>query len=32
MRPTVFTINALWDEDATVGTGRRDALPAAADH
>jgi hypothetical protein len=30
-KPVVFTISAIWDEDAQVWSGHNDDLPAAAD-
>jgi len=30
-RPVIFTITALWDEEASVWSGQCDAIPAAAD-
>jgi len=31
MKPTIFTIAASWDDEATVWTGHCDDIPAAAD-
>lgn len=31
MEPTVFTISAVWDEEASVWSGHCDDIPAAAD-
>jgi Domain of unknown function (DUF1902) len=30
-KPTIFTVSAVWDEDAKVWSGFCDAIPAAAD-
>jgi hypothetical protein len=30
-KPTIFTISAVWDEDASVWSGHCDEIPAAAD-
>lgn len=30
-KPTIFTISAVWDEDAAVWSGHCDDIPAAAD-
>ena len=30
-KPRIFTISAVWDEDASVWTGHCDEVPAAAD-
>ena len=30
-RPVVFTISAVWDEEASVWSGHCDDIPAAAD-
>lgn len=30
-KPTIFTISALWDEEASVWSGHCDEIPAAAD-
>jgi hypothetical protein len=30
-KPVIFTISAIWDEDASVWSGHCDAIPAAAD-
>jgi len=30
-KPVVFTISAIWDEEAGVWSGSCDAIPAAAD-
>lgn len=30
-KPTVFTISAVWDEEASVWSGHCDDIPAAAD-
>jgi hypothetical protein len=30
-KPTIFTISASWDNEASVWTGACDAIPAAAD-
>ena len=30
-KPTIFTISAIWDEDASVWSGHCDDIPAAAD-
>jgi hypothetical protein len=30
-KPTIFTISATWDEEASVWTGHSDDIPAAAD-
>ena len=30
-KPVIFTIIALWDEEASVWSGHCDAIPAAAD-
>ena len=30
-KPIIFTISAVWDEDALVWSGSCDAIPAAAD-
>ncbi|MEI9803308.1 MAG: DUF1902 domain-containing protein [Pseudolabrys sp.] len=30
-KPTIFTISAAWDEDASVWSGHCDDIPAAAD-
>ena len=30
-RPTIFTISALWDDEASVWSGHCDDIPAAAD-
>ena len=30
-KPVIFTISAVWDEDAGVWTGHCDEVPAAAD-
>ena len=30
-KPVIFTISAVWDEDALVWSGSCDAIPAAAD-
>jgi hypothetical protein len=30
-KPVIFTISAVWDEDASVWTGHCDEVPAAAD-
>src|SRR5665213_639860 len=30
-KPTIFTISAVWDEDASVWSGHCDDIPAAAD-
>lgn len=30
-RPVIFTISAVWDNDASVWCGHCDAVPAAAD-
>ncbi|MGE3307166.1 MAG: DUF1902 domain-containing protein [Rhizobiaceae bacterium] len=31
MKPTIFTISAIWDEEASVWSGHCDDIPAAAD-
>lgn len=31
LRPTIFTVSAIWDAEAQVWSGSCDALPAAAD-
>ena len=31
MKPTIFTISAIWDEEASVWSGHCDEIPAAAD-
>ena len=31
MRPVIFTISAVWDDEASVWSGHCDAVPAAAD-
>ena len=31
MKPTIFTISATWDEEASVWSGHCDDIPAAAD-
>jgi hypothetical protein len=30
-KPVIFTVSAVWDEDASVWTGHCDDIPAAAD-
>jgi len=30
-KPVIFTISAIWDNEAAVWTGHCDAVPAAAD-
>jgi len=30
-KPTIFTISALWDEEASVWSGHCDDIPAVAD-
>ena len=30
-KPTIFTISALWDEEASLWSGHCDDIPAAAD-
>ena len=30
-RPVIFTISAAWDQEASVWSGHRDDIPAAAD-
>jgi SHS2 domain-containing protein len=30
-KPTIFTISAIWDDDASVWSGHCDDIPAAAD-
>ncbi len=30
-KPTIFTISATWDDDASVWSGHCDDIPAAAD-
>ena len=30
-KPTIFTISAVWDEEASVWSGHCDDIPAAAD-
>jgi hypothetical protein len=30
-KPVIFTISAVWDEDASVWSGHCDDIPAAAD-
>jgi hypothetical protein len=30
-KPTIFTISASWDDDASVWSGHSDDIPAAAD-
>ena len=30
-KPVIFTISAVWDEEASVWTGHCDDIPAAAD-
>lgn len=30
-KPVIFTISAVWDDEASVWTGYNDAIPAAAD-
>ena len=30
-KPTIFTISAVWDNDASVWSGHCDEIPAAAD-
>ena len=30
-KPVIFTISAIWDEEAAVWTGHCDEVPAAAD-
>jgi Domain of unknown function (DUF1902) len=30
-KPTIFTISAVWDSEASVWSGHCDAIPAAAD-
>ena len=30
-KPTIFTISATWDDDASVWSGHSDDIPAAAD-
>jgi Domain of unknown function (DUF1902) len=30
-KPVIFSISALWDDEASVWTGSCDAIPAAAD-
>ena len=30
-KPTIFTISAIWDEDASVWSGYCDDIPVAAD-
>lgn len=30
-KPTIFTISAMWDEEASVWSGHCDDIPAAAD-
>ena len=30
-KPVIFTVNAAWDEEASVWSGYSDAIPAAAD-
>lgn len=30
-KPTIFTISAIWDDEASVWSGHCDAIPAAAD-
>ena len=30
-RPVIFTVSAIWDEDASVWSGHCDDIPAAAD-
>ena len=30
-KPTIFTISAVWDEEAAVWSGHCDDIPAAAD-
>lgn len=31
MRPVIFTISAIWDNEAAVWSGHCDAVPVAAD-
>ena len=31
IKPTIFTISAIWDDEASVWSGHCDAIPAAAD-
>ena len=31
VKPTIFTISATWDSDASVWSGHCDDIPAAAD-
>ncbi len=31
MKPTIFTVSATWDDEASVWSGHCDAVPAAAD-
>ena len=30
-RPVIFTVTAVWDDEASVWSGHSDAIPAAAD-
>lgn len=30
-KPVIFTVSAIWDEDASVWSGHCDDIPAAAD-
>jgi hypothetical protein len=30
-KPLIFTVSAIWDDEASVWTGRCDEIPAAAD-
>lgn len=30
-KPTIFTISAMWDDEASVWSGHCDEIPAAAD-
>jgi len=30
-KPTIFTVSAIWDDDASVWSGHCDDIPAAAD-
>ena len=30
-KPTIFTVSAIWDEEASVWSGHCDDIPAAAD-
>ena len=30
-KPVIFTVSAIWDEEAKVGSGHCDDIPAAAD-